>query len=303
MEKVMVTGAQGFVGQYMAEFLKEKGLEVLEGGKENCDITDRAKVGQAVQDFKPDAIIHLAAVASIKEGFARPEKTFKVNFFGSQNILEAVKEHCPEARVVLVGSSEQYGFVREEELPIKEGQEFRPMSPYAISKVAADLLGFQYYKNDGLKIVRIRPFNHTGPRRKETFVLSSWCKQVAEMEKGLKEKVLPVGNIETVRDFTDVRDMVRGYYLAAEKAEAGEAYNLCSGKGLPLEKLVGLVQDAAKVDFEVRKSPELMRRVDVPRLVGDKSKFSQATGWQPEIPLEKTVKDMLDYWRERVGQE
>ena len=303
MKQAIVTGAKGFVGSYLTEHLKEKGLKVFEGGRENCDVTQPEQIKQVIEENQPDCVFHLAAIASIKQSNANPVETYRVNLFGAKNLLEAVKEHAPESKVVLVGSSEQYGFVREEEIPIKESQEFRPMSDYAVSKLAADLLGYQYFKNHGLKVVRMRPFNHTGPKRKASFVLSSWCKQVAEMEKGKKEKVLPVGNIETVRDFTDVRDVAKAYHLAAEKGVEGEAYNVCSSQGLPLKELIEKVKEVSGQEFKVERSTGLTRRVDVPRLIGDNSKLAQATGWKQEIPLEKTIEDMLDFWRERVAGE
>ena len=200
----------------------------------------------------------------------------------------------------MAGSSEEYGLVFEHEAPIKEDNPLRPLSPYAVSKVAQDFLAYQYHKSYGIFAVRTRAFNHTGPRRGHVFVTSNFSRQVAQIEKGKKEPVIEVGNLEARRDFSDVRDIVRGYWLALEKGEAGEVYNIGSGKAITIQELLDLILSLSNIDIEVRQMPERMRPSDVELLVTDYSKFNRATGLKPEIPLEKTIEDLLNYWRERV---
>lgn len=197
-------------------------------------------------------------------------------------------------------SSEEYGLVKKNEVPVDEDGPFRPLSPYGVSKVAMDLLGFQYYRSYGMKIIRTRAFNHTGPRRAETFVCSSFAKQIAEIEKGLKDPVIHVGNLEAKRDFTDVRDIVRAYVLAVQKCNPGEAYVIASGRARKISRVLEMLTKLSKVRVSVQQDPERMRPSDVPILQGDSSKFRRKTGWEPKIPFKKTLKDILDYWRERV---
>lgn len=197
-------------------------------------------------------------------------------------------------------SSEEYGLVKPNEIPVKETNPFRPLSPYAVSKVAMDMLGYQYFKSYGMRIVRTRAFNHTGPRRGEFFVSSNFAKQIAEIEKGKKEPILFVGNLETKRDFSDVRDVVRGYLLAVQKGEPGEVYNICSGKARGINQVLEMLLKLSKTRVKVKKDPARMRPSDILVLQGDCSKFKKKTGWKPEISFEKTLKDLLEYWRERV---
>jgi GDP-4-dehydro-6-deoxy-D-mannose reductase len=202
-------------------------------------------------------------------------------------------------RIQLACSSEEYGMVLPDEVPIKETNPLRPLSPYAVSKVAQDLLGYQYWMSWKLDCVRTRGFNHEGPRRGPVFVASDFAKQIADIEKGRKPAVLSVGNLEAKRDFTDVRDIVKGYWLALEKCEAGEVYNLCSGRAWSIRQVLDLLLGMTKVKIEVRQDPARLRPSDVPILLGDNSKFVKATGWAPTIPFEQTLRDMLEYWRAR----
>jgi GDP-4-dehydro-6-deoxy-D-mannose reductase len=205
--------------------------------------------------------------------------------------------------VQIACSSEQYGMVYPDELPINEDNPFRPLSPYGVSKVAQDLLGYQYHASYGLHIVRTRAFNHTGPRRGESFATSSFCKQVAEIEAGRRPPVLHCGNLDARRDFTDVRDMVRAYWLALEKGEPGEAYVVASGEAYTIREVLKAVLDNARCSIEVEAVPELMRPSDVPVLVGDATKFHTLTGWEPQVPFAETMGDLLDYWRVAINVE
>ena len=205
-----------------------------------------------------------------------------------------------DPKIQVAGSSEEYGQVYPDEIPMKETNPLRPLSPYAVSKVAQDLLAYQYHKSYGLRTVRTRGFNHTGPRRGDVFVTSNFAKQIAEIEKGKRPPVLSVGNLDARRDFTDVRDVVRAYWLAAEKGEDGEAYNIGSGKAMAMKEMLDKLLALTKVDVKIQVDPARLRPSDVPILLSDSSKFMTLTGWKPRIPLDRTFKDLLDYWRERV---
>ena len=222
------------------------------------------------------------------------------NIEGEINMFEAMRELKIPARIQLACSSEEYGMVYEDEVPIKETNQLRPLSPYGVSKVAQDLLGYQYHDSYGLFVVRTRAFNHTGPRRGDVFVSSNFAKQIALIEKGLKEPVIDVGNLEARRDFTDVRDIVKGYWLALEKGEPGEVYNLGTGKDITIRGMLDKLLALTDLEIEVRKDRERMRPSDVMVLRADITKFTERTGWEPTIPLDKTLEDLLNYWRERV---
>jgi GDP-4-dehydro-6-deoxy-D-mannose reductase len=200
-------------------------------------------------------------------------------------------------KIHIAGSSEEYGLVRPDEIPIVEDNPLRPLSPYGVSKVAQDLLGYQYFKSYGIKIVRTRAFNHTGPRRGEVFATSNFARQLVEIEKGKRESLLRVGNLDAVRDFSDVRDVVRAYAMALDKGVPGEVYNIASGNGLKIKELLKMLIDLAKVKVEVEQDPLRLRPSDVQLLIGSPEKFKTATGWEPEIPFEKTLRDLMDYWR------
>ncbi|MCK4231535.1 GDP-mannose 4,6-dehydratase, partial [candidate division WOR-3 bacterium] len=200
----------------------------------------------------------------------------------------------------IAGSSEEYGLVHPDEVPIAETNPLRPLSPYGVSKVAQDLLAFQYFKSYGLKVIRTRAFNHTGPRRGEVFATSNFARQIVMIEKGKAEPLIRVGNLDAVRDFSDVRDIARAYTLALEKGEPGEVYNICSGKGLKIRQLLDMLLAQSKVDIEIKEDPARMRPSDVGFLIGDATRFRAKTGWKPEIPFEQTLADLLDFWRERV---
>jgi GDP-4-dehydro-6-deoxy-D-mannose reductase len=202
-----------------------------------------------------------------------------------------------DCKIQIACSSEEYGHVEPHEVPIKETNPLRPLSPYAVSKVAQDYLGYQYYKSYGLHVIPTRTFNHTGPRRGENFVTSNFSKQIAEIEKGKKPPVLYVGNLSAKRDFTDVRDVVRAYWLALEKGEPGETYNIASGFCVTIKEMLDLLLSFSQVDIEVKEDPSRLRPSDVGILLGDYDKFHQKTGWKPEIPFEKTMEDLLNYWR------
>jgi GDP-4-dehydro-6-deoxy-D-mannose reductase len=223
----------------------------------------------------------------------------ETNVIGTIHLFEAVRKLNISPKIQVAGSSEEYGMVNPNELPITEENPLRPLSPYAVSKVAVDKLSYQYHMSYGLHIVVTRGFNHTGPRRGEVFVSSNFAKQIAEIEKGA-EPIIHVGNLDAMRDFTDVRDMVRGYLLAVDKGQPGESYNICSGESITIRDLLDLLISMSRKKIKVQQDPDRMRPSDVEVLQGDCSKFKKQTGWEQTIPFKETMEDLLNYWRERV---
>ncbi|MDQ3930219.1 MAG: GDP-mannose 4,6-dehydratase [Chloroflexota bacterium] len=266
----------------------------------SADLTDREQTTHMVEQVKPSYVFHLAAQSNVQEAFRDPAATLMNNVVGELHLLDALRISCPEARVLAVGSSEQYGLVRPEDIPIDENTLFRPNNPYAVSKIAQDALALQYHLAYGQKIIRVRPFNHIGPGQNENFVASAFARQVALIESGLQEPVIYVGNLQAKRDSTDVRDMVRAYHLAVTRGEPGEVYNVGSGEGRSIQWLLDSLLSISDVAVEVREDPARMRPSDIPIQVCDPTRFRRATGWAPQVPLERTLRDILDYWREKV---
>lgn len=320
--KILITGITGFVGSHLAEYcLKIPDVEVygtamfhhlgdemnrIEHIKDKinileCNLINRIATDRVLQKIKPDKIFHLAAQSFVGVSWDGPEDTIFNNIMSELNILESCKNLGINPVIQIAGSSEEYGLVLENELPIKETNPLRPLSPYAVSKIGQEMLGYQYCKSYGLKIVLTRAFNHEGPRRGEQFVTSTFAKQIAQIEKGKKEPIVKVGNLQAQRDYTDVRDVVRAYWLAAEKCEFGKPYNICSGKVWKIEKVLEfLLSKSIKKDIKIEQDPTRMRPSDVPVLKGDYSEFNKITRWNPEISFEKTLEDTLNYWREIV---
>ena len=270
-------------------------LSLIEG-----DITDPFSMKHIISAVKPDRIFHLAAQSYVPGSWDAPAETLHRNILGQVNLLEAVREAKVDPVIHIAGSSEEYGHVLPEELPVKETNPLRPLSPYGVSKVAQEMLGYQYFMSYGLKTIVTRGFNHEGPRRGEVFVTSSVAKQVAEIEKGLKPPILYIGNLSSKRDWSDVRDFVRAYWLTTEKCVPGEVYNIGSEVAREVGEMVDMLLSMTYVNIEVRVDASRFRPSDVKVLVADATKFKKATGWEPQIPFEKTLRDLLDYWRVRV---
>jgi GDP-4-dehydro-6-deoxy-D-mannose reductase len=316
--RVLVTGITGFVGSHFADLALARGVTVVGSYRwrsktENiehlrhrielvdCDLRDMNSALHLIETARPDRVIHLAAQSFVGTSWQAPAETFVANTVPQINLLEAVRARAPQARFLVIGSSEEYGFVTEDELPITEANPLRPLSPYAVSKVAQDLTGYQYFKNYGMHIVRSRAFNHEGPRRGDVFVTSSFARQIAEIERGQREPVIAVGSLKNRRDYTDVRDIVRGYWMLLERGEPGEVYNLCSGRAWVIQDILDFLLGEARVSgISVREEPGRLRPTDMPVLRGDATKIRRAIGWQPEIPFEQTLRDILEYWRGRV---
>ena len=317
--KILITGVTGFVGSHLAEYClsldqqvevigtcrwrsRRENIEHLEDAINlyECDLRDASSVKTLLADIQPERIFHLAAQSYVPSSWNSPGETITTNVIGQLNIFEAMRETNSTASIQIAGSSEEYGLVHPEEAPITEKNPLRPLSPYAVSKVAQDMLAYQYFQSYGLKVVRTRAFNHTGPRRGDVFVTSNFAKQIAEIEAGQRPPVIHVGDLNPKRDFTDVRDIVRAYWLSLEHCSLGEVYNVASGKAYRIKEVLKILLDNSGQDIEVVEAPERLRPSDGPLLLGDNSRFCKATGWVPEIPFEQTAKDLLDYWRERT---
>jgi GDP-4-dehydro-6-deoxy-D-mannose reductase len=255
---------------------------------------------ELITDGAPDVIFHLAAMSSVSASFEQPWETLENNIRAQLNILEAVRQAGTPTRVLVIGSNEEYGKPGEDQLPITEETSLRPQSPYAVSKVAQDMLGLQYHLAYEIEVIRLRPFNHTGPGQSPRFVVPAFASQVARIEAGLQEPVLFVGNLDVWRDFTDVRDMVRAYALAATEAEPGEVYNLASGQPQSIREMLESLLALSTAEIRVEVDPDRYRPADMPVAYGSAEKFRRHTGWEPEIPFEQTLRDVLAYWREEV---
>jgi GDP-4-dehydro-6-deoxy-D-mannose reductase len=319
--KVLVTGITGFAGSHLADYILEHHPDVqlygiyrwrsrtenIEHVKDRfvnleCDLRDANNVRTVLRTICPDRIFHLAAQSFVPSSWRAPSESLDTNIIGQVNILEAIKDLGLDPWIQLACSSEEYGMVYESEVPIKETNPLRPLSPYAVSKVGQDFLGYQYYMSYGMKIVRTRGFNHTGPRRGDVFVCSDFAKQIVLIEKERREPVIFVGNLDAKRDFTDVRDMVRAYWMSLDGAcKPGEVYNICSGKCWTIQEVLDMLIRFAQVDIRIEKDPARIRPSDVPILLGDNSRFCRATGWRPDISFEQTLMDILNYWRERIN--
>jgi GDP-4-dehydro-6-deoxy-D-mannose reductase len=315
--RVLVTGITGFAGSHLVDYmLGMSGIEIFglyrwRSPMDNiqhaldriqlreCDLRDAFSVRDVIEEVKPDRIFHLAAQSFVPTSWTAPTESLVTNIVGQLNIFEAVRKTGLQPLIQLACSSEEYGLVHDHELPITEDNPLRPLSPYAVSKVGQDLLGYQYFMSYHMPIIRTRGFNHEGPRRPPVFVLSDFARQVTEIERGVRPPVLRVGNLDAQRDFTDVRDMVRGYWLALEKGRPGEVYNLCSGHSYSVREVLDLLLGFTKLKIKVEQDPRRLRPSDVPVLRGDCTKFTRETAWQPEIPFEQTVEDTLAYWRVR----
>lgn len=318
--RVLITGITGFAGSHLAELILEQHPEVevfgtyrwrsrrenitdFEGRVEliEADLRDYSSVRSMLETARPDFVFHLAAQSFVPSSWSGPNETLTTNISGQVNLFEAIRHLGLDPVVQIACSSEEYGLVLPDEVPIKETNPLRPLSPYAVSKVAQDLLGYQYHQSYGLRAIRTRGFNHTGPRRGDVFVTSNFARQLAEIESGVRQPVIRVGNLDAVRDFTDVRDMVRAYWLAVHHGAPGEVYNIARGEGITIRDLLDRLIALSTAEVTVEVDPGRLRPSDVEILLGDSTKFRQATGWEPQIPFDQTLGDLLDYWRQRVG--
>ncbi|MCK4431485.1 MAG: GDP-mannose 4,6-dehydratase [Candidatus Aminicenantes bacterium] len=317
--RVLITGITGFAGSHLADYILENhpdvrlyGLVRWRSRMENiihiqekielfeADLKDIVSLRKSLAEIKPDRIFHLAAQSFVPFSWKCPVETFAINAIGQINLFEAILSLGLSPKIQVAGSSEEYGLVNSDEVPMREENPLRPLSPYAVSKVAQDFLAWQYFKSYGLRTVRTRGFNHTGPRRGEVFICSNFAKQIAEIEKKKREPVIFVGNLEAKRDFTDVRDTVRAYWLSLEKGEEGEVYNIGKGKTCSMKEVLDILLSKSKVHVKIEVDSKRLRPSDVPVLLSDCTRFRKLTGWEPKIPFSQSLQDLLDYWRERV---
>ena len=312
-QTVLVTGASGFAGSHLLDLLATTDARLVawshRGGHHKpkdapgdwraVDVLDPRNVDRAIAAASPDVVYHLAGDAQSGGSWDRLGATFAVNVRGTHHLLAAIARRAPSARVVVTGSALVY---KPDDRPIAEESELKPASPYAVSKLAQETLAFRAAALDGVDLVVARPFNHVGPRQSPAFIAASVARQLAIIEAGRAEPQLRVGNLEAERDLTDVRDTVRAYHAMAERGRRGTAYNVCKGEGLLMRTLVQALVDRTRVPVEIVVDPARFRPVDVPRLVGANARLYAETGWSPTIPLDRTLDDLLDYWRHRVRE-
>lgn len=317
--RVLITGISGFVGPHLAEHILSAvpdaelfGLRRWRSDTEELNalvptlrlvegnLLDAPSLLRVLEATRPEVIFHLGASSSVASSWDTPTEIVQTNLMGTLNLLEAVRQRELEAPVVLACSAEQYGLVAEAELPIVEEQPFRPVSPYGVSKAAVDLLGFQYFQTFRVRTVRLRPFNHCGPRQSDRFVVSALARQIAEIEAGQRPPHLRVGNLEVRRDFVDVRDIARAYLLAATRGSAGNVFNVASGEARSIREVLDRLLTMTDAKVEVKIDADLLRPAEIPVLQGDSTRFRLATGWTPAIPFEQTLADTLEFWRQRV---
>jgi GDP-4-dehydro-6-deoxy-D-mannose reductase len=290
--RALVTGSDGFVGTWLCAHLEAAGDDVVAVTAHDADITDNEATVSLVADAKPEAIYHLAGLASVGASWENPALTFAVNAAGTQNLLDGARRLATAPTVLLVSSAEVYGVVTPEQLPITEEAPLRPVTPYAASKVAAEFTGLQAHLGYGVPVIRARPFNHVGPGQAAAFVVRDLAQRIAAAERD-GVRTLAVGNLTPRRDFTDVRDVVRAYRLLVERGTAGDVYNVCSGRAVGIDELAKRLLELAGDDLELVIDPDLVRAVDLPILLGDNTRLRSATGWQPEIPLYTPLADVL----------
>jgi GDP-4-dehydro-6-deoxy-D-mannose reductase len=317
--KILITGVDGFAGGHLARHLLESPELTVHGttllptdqhrtlAKEGAllrqvDLTNAADVLALLEELAPDDIYHLAAQSFVPRSFENPWETLQNNIQGQLNVLHGVATIGLNARVLVVGSSEEYGPVRPDEVPITEEQPLCPANPYSVSKVAQDMLGLQYFISHGVRAIRVRPFNHIGPGQSERFVAPAFACQIAAIEQGQREPVIYVGNLSGKRDFTDVRDMVRAYRLLMEKGQPGEVYNIGAGETHSIQELLDILLSLTAIPIKVETDPARVRPLDVPIVVCDARKMREATGWGTTIRFEDTLRDILDDWRSRMGR-
>jgi GDP-4-dehydro-6-deoxy-D-mannose reductase len=316
----LVTGIAGFAGSHLAEHLLEQlgvevhGVHLAHEGLHNlehiltrlvlhaADLSDARRVQDILAEVRPDYVFHLAAQASVDRAWSNPAETLVNNIIAELNVLQGILVLGISPRVLVVGSADEYGLVFEKG-GIDEETPLRPLNPYAVSKIAQDYLAYQYHLSHGLHIIRVRPFNHIGPRQGPGFVTSDFARQIARIEAGLQEPILRVGNLTAVRDFTDVRDMARAYHLALTRGKPGMVYNIGSSQGYTIQEILDRLIQMSKSPIEVSLAPERLRPSDVPILLCDSRRFRADTGWEPLYDLSSSLRDVLQYWRQHVIHE
>ncbi len=310
MKKALIIGAAGFVGNYLIDHIQKNCIWSITVTKmkhekvswtgvdiRDLDILNIDEVKALIDDIHPDYIFHLAAQSSVALSWKNPGLTVDVNIKGSLNVLDSIRELNVTPSVLLIGSGEEYGHVKETEIPIDEDNTLRPGNIYAVTKACQNMIGSIYASAYGMNVMMVRAFNHIGPNQMPVFVVSDFCKQIVEIENKLREPILKVGNLAARRDFTDVRDVVRAYVLLAEKGEPGETYNVGSGSAVSIKEILNKIIEFSKIPVIIEVDPQKLRPVDVPIIEADITKLKKCTGWIPEISLETTLQETLEYWR------
>lgn len=315
MKKALIIGGAGFVGQYLADYLndtcgyrvrstKMKQESLPDVGYEVVDMNllAREEVEEVIRSFEPDYIFHLAAQSSVAVSWSNPQLTVDVNIKGTIQLLDVLKETEYKGRVLLIGSGEEYGRIQPDEVPIIEDTVLRPGNIYAATKCCQNMIASIYAKAYGLNLIMVRAFNHVGPKQSPQFVVSDFCKQVVEAEKGMREPVIHVGNLKAKRDFTDVRDVIAAYECLVRQGVSGETYNVGSGIAYSIEEILNQIIALSGQKIQIQVEKERLRPIDVPLIVADITKISEQTDWKQKISLEQTLRDTLDYWRVCLGQ-
>lgn len=318
MKKILITGITGFVGAHLTSHLlsqqsydvygtyrTESNINVIDEFRsritlKKIDLLDVSAVELFILDLKPDYIINLAAQASPTKSFSDPIETFTNNIISEYSILNTIKKNELKTRTLIISTGDIYGLISPSDLPVNELTQLRPTTPYAVSKITQDYLSLQYFLAYKTDIVRIRPYNHIGPGQKEGYVVSDFAKQIAQIEAGLKEPIISVGNLEAGRDFTDVRDIVKAYELLLQKGVSGDVYNIGSGKSHKIADVLNTLLSFSKKQIDIKVDSNKFRPIDIPEIICDYGKLHKLTGWQPTIPFNKTLQDILDYWRKIV---
>ena len=316
--KALITGVDGFVGGHLAKYLAGKKdttiagttwlptdqyphLANLEVQLHQLDLTDEKATTQLIEATSPDHIYHLAGQSFVPESFEHPWETLRNNIQAQLNILQTIATLTLKTRVLVVGTAEVYGPILPDEVPTNERQPLHPTSPYGVSKVTQDMLGLQYFYSHRVAAIRVRPFNQIGPGQSRRFVVPAFASQIAEIEKGIQEPIIKVGNLAARRDFTDVRDMVRAYHLLMQRGEPGEVYNIGSGQAYSIQEILDMLLGMTEIPIKVQVDPDRFRPVEIPIMQSDNSKMQAATGWQPTIAMEQSLADILAEWRARVS--
>ncbi len=314
--RALITGVAGFVGSHLVDALLAEtdwqvwGTFLFDSDRANivgavsaiqADLRDPEAVRALIEQSQPDYIFHLAGQAYVPQSWADPWDTYETNIRSQLNLLQSVAAAGLTPRIIAVGSNEEYGLVRASDLPLDEDTPLRPNNPYSVSKIAQDFMGLQYFLNQQLPIIRVRPFNHIGPRQNERFVAPSFAKQIVEIERGLRPPVLRLGNMTAQRDFTDVRDMVRAYILGAQRGAPGEVYNIGSGRARSVREMLDIMLAASPIQITEETDPARFRPSDVPISCCDPTRFKQQTGWEPRLSFEQTLQDILEDWRNRIA--
>lgn len=313
MSTYLITGASGFCGRHLVDIIPQEKNEIIGISRniteelvsmhphvtyESLNLMDHSSIYRLLKESTPDYIIHLAGESSVASSWKGPINMLNNNLISQINIFEAIRElELNDTKIVIACSSEEYGLVKESDLPVNENCSFNPLSAYAVSKIAQDMLGYQYYRSYGMNITRARCFNLVGPGQNTSYALSSFAKQISDIEKGIKENTILVGNLNAIRDYTDVRSAMDAYYQLAKKSKSGEVYNLCSGNGHNLKDLLDYLISLSNCEVKIKLDPLRLRPSDLPVMIGDNTKIKTEIGWEPKIDIHKSLLDLLNYWR------